>query len=161
MGLIDFGEAAAAAVAAVVFSALSRQAASEFQAWTPKLVECLISRAAARLPEDVRERLREEWASHVAETPGEIGKFVAAFGFSLAAFEVRERKPRRARALRKGDLNAREELEVYVRSKFGRARSERIMERLRANPELAALFDELDKLQRSVFELEARRKAIS
>jgi lipopolysaccharide/colanic/teichoic acid biosynthesis glycosyltransferase len=37
------------------------------------------------LPEEQRERCEEEWLAHVCDTPGEIGKLIAALGFLRAA----------------------------------------------------------------------------
>ena len=59
-------------------AAVSRQLADEFKAWTPRIIESFIRCAIRKLPEDQRERFREEWRSHINETPGEIGKFFIA-----------------------------------------------------------------------------------
>ena len=40
------------------------------------------------LPEDHRERFKEEWQSHLDETPGKLGKLLVALGFLLAAFRI-------------------------------------------------------------------------
>jgi lipopolysaccharide/colanic/teichoic acid biosynthesis glycosyltransferase len=67
---------------------LSRQLADEFKAWTPWVVEGFVKHAVSRLPEDQRKRFGEEWRSHVNAVPGEIGKFIVAFGFLMAARKI-------------------------------------------------------------------------
>jgi hypothetical protein len=66
-------------------TAVSRQLADEFKAWTPRLIKYFIQRAVRQLPESQRERFTEEWQSHVDEIPGEVGKLVVAFGFLRAS----------------------------------------------------------------------------
>jgi hypothetical protein len=41
------------------------------------------------LPQDQRERFREEWLGHVSEIPGDVGKLVVALGFVHAGFGIR------------------------------------------------------------------------
>jgi hypothetical protein len=77
-----------ATAAAILAGALSRQVADEFKAWSPWLTGRLLKCATKRLPENIRDRYGEEWASHVAETPGELGKLVAACGIIFASFRM-------------------------------------------------------------------------
>lgn len=78
--------AALGAVAVTILvGAMSRQASDEFKAWTPWLTRHLLYRAVKKMPLDMAERYNEEWASHIAETPGEVGKLIAAIGFVFAA----------------------------------------------------------------------------
>lgn len=70
---------------AVVFAIIVRQGSDEFKAWTPRLTSKLLGLAIGKLPEEQRARMREEWAAHIEETPGEIGKWVEAAGFFLSA----------------------------------------------------------------------------
>src|ERR1035438_5164942 len=72
-------------VTGILGTALARQFADEFKAWTPWVIDRLVRKAVARLPENQRERFEEEWRSHINEIPGEIGKFVVALGFVSAA----------------------------------------------------------------------------
>jgi hypothetical protein len=72
----------------VVTAALSRLLAYECKAWVPWLTKWIIRRATAGLPEDQRERYKEEWTSHIGETPGDIGKIVTALDFVRAAKRV-------------------------------------------------------------------------
>jgi len=67
---------------------LPRILAEEMAAWSPSVIRRLIKFAVGRLPEHLRERLNEEWQSHVNEVPGQVGKFLAAFGFLFAAYRV-------------------------------------------------------------------------
>jgi hypothetical protein len=68
-----------------ILAVLSILAADEFKAWTPWIIVRLIKRAVQNLPEELRERCEEEWLAHVCDTPGEIGKLIAALGFLHAA----------------------------------------------------------------------------
>src|SRR5690349_10493989 len=72
-------------IGAILSGAFANQVANEFRAWTPTLVDFLISRAARKLPEDQRERYEEEWASYVRDIPGETGKVVSAIGLMFAS----------------------------------------------------------------------------
>jgi hypothetical protein len=75
----------------VVAAALSPVFADEFKAWMPWFTKWLIRRAIGRLPEDQRERYREEWSSDIEETPGDIGKIFKAMGFVQAPIGGRQR----------------------------------------------------------------------
>jgi hypothetical protein len=82
----------------VVTAALSRLLADECKAWVPWLTKWFVRRAAAGLPENQRERYKEEWESHIDEIPGDIGKIVTALGFVMAAkkmsSEMAHKRPR-------------------------------------------------------------------
>lgn len=69
---------------ALIATFLSRLLADEFKAWNPHIVQHLIQYAVSRLPEGQRSRYEEEWASHINEIPGEIGKLFTATGFLFA-----------------------------------------------------------------------------
>lgn len=92
MGLDAIGVSALIGLAAIIGPFISRQAQSEFQDWTPKVVTWLIEHAVQRLPENKRERFREEWAAHLGDTPGEVGKWVVAAGCLLAARRMTPRQ---------------------------------------------------------------------
>src|SRR4051812_40673019 len=81
------------AILGVLGAAFSRQLTDEFKAWTPWLVDRLIRRAVRNLPDSCRERLDEEWRSHVNEIPGQIGQLIVAFGFLTAARKIRGDTP--------------------------------------------------------------------
>lgn len=74
-----------AALAAIFVPVLSRQISDEFKAWTPKLAASLVKRAVRKLPMETKGRYHEEWLSHIAEVPGEVGKLLTAIGFVMAA----------------------------------------------------------------------------
>jgi hypothetical protein len=76
------------ALAGIFATAVSRQFADEFKAWTPRLIRHVIQRAVGRLPENQRQRFTEEWHSHVDEIPGEVGKLFVAFGFLRASSKM-------------------------------------------------------------------------
>jgi hypothetical protein len=78
-------------------AAFSRQLVDEFKAWTPWMIGRLITFAVRRLPKDRRERYYEEWQSHVAEIPGEVGKIFTALSFSFAAFKMNSESRKRAK----------------------------------------------------------------
>ena len=61
---------------------------SEFEAWMPWIAERLRRAALKRLPSTLRERLDEEWASYLDETPGYVGKVWQALGFNFAARRI-------------------------------------------------------------------------
>jgi hypothetical protein len=75
-------------VLGILSTAFSRQLADEFKAWTPWFVRKIVALAVHRLPEDQRGRYSEEWLSHVAEIPGEIGKVVTSIGFYWASVGI-------------------------------------------------------------------------
>jgi hypothetical protein len=75
-------------VLGILATAVSRQLADEFKAWTPRLIKYFIQRAVRQLPESQRKRFTEEWQSHVDEIPGEVGKLIVAFGFLRASSEI-------------------------------------------------------------------------
>jgi hypothetical protein len=72
----------------ILATAVSRQLADEFKAWTPRLIKYFIQRAVRQLPESQRKRFTEEWQSHVDEIPGEVGKLIVAFGFLRASSKM-------------------------------------------------------------------------
>lgn len=89
MGLIEVVLAAVGALLiAVVIGGLGQQAADEFKAWTPRIVQRLIRRASRRLPEALRDRMEEEWSAHAADVPGEVGKIACALGFFAASCRI-------------------------------------------------------------------------
>lgn len=72
----------------VVTAVLGVQLATEFEAWTPWLVERLLRQAVARLPKGEQERFAEEWRAHVNEIPGQVGRVAVALAFVLAACKM-------------------------------------------------------------------------
>jgi hypothetical protein len=67
---------------------MSRLLADEFKAWSPWIVERLIRRAIAKLPDECKERYDEEWRGHLNAIPGELGRLVTAFGLVIAADRI-------------------------------------------------------------------------
>jgi hypothetical protein len=62
---------------------------TEVKGWTPRLAARLIHHACQPLPEgQIRERFLEEWASHVTETPGHLGKLWVAFDATRGAKKI-------------------------------------------------------------------------
>lgn len=74
-----------------VFGAVcSKLLADEFKAWAPSVTAKIIAAAVRKLPTPKRERFSEEWASHVQQVPGDIGKIAAACGCLVAAWKIAE-----------------------------------------------------------------------
>jgi hypothetical protein len=62
---------------------------AEFQSWAPRLAERLVFWAGRLVPAELRPRMIEEWLGHVADIPAPLSKLLVAFGFSIAAVQVR------------------------------------------------------------------------
>lgn len=78
----------ALAVGGLIMAIFNRLAGDEVKAWMPWFTKRLLQIAIERLPEVQRERFSEEWASHVSDVPGEIGKLITAMGCVWAAHEI-------------------------------------------------------------------------
>jgi hypothetical protein len=87
MGLIP---AVIAGAGAIVGAAVVKVIADDAREWTPWVTRRLLDIAVRRLPEGQRERYAEEWAAHLAEVPGVVGKIAVSLQFQIAAFGVRE-----------------------------------------------------------------------
>lgn len=61
---------------------------AEFEAWMPWIAERLRRAALRPLKGALRDRFDEEWAAHLAETPGYVGKVIAAVGFNWASRKI-------------------------------------------------------------------------
>jgi hypothetical protein len=79
-----------------------RLVASEIQDWLPWLARRIIDRTVANLPEQERERYREEWYSHLDECPGRLGKIFHAVGcvYGARAVAVTVNHPAREKVTR-------------------------------------------------------------
>jgi hypothetical protein len=75
-------------------ASVAKLLADEFKAWAPSIVEKIVSFAVRRAPQHLRERLAEEWRSHVNETPGDLGKLCVALGFIWASGKLRNKAER-------------------------------------------------------------------
>jgi hypothetical protein len=91
LGLILTITAGAGAVAG---AAVVKIIADDSKEWTSWLARRLLNIAVRRLPEGRRERYAEEWAAHLAEVPGVIGKLAVSLQFQIAAFRARELEAR-------------------------------------------------------------------
>ena len=87
MGLIP---AIIAGAAAIVSAAVVKVIADDAKEWTPWITRRLLDIAVRRLPNGQRERYAEEWAAHLAEVPGVVGKMAVSVQFRIAAFGARE-----------------------------------------------------------------------
>ncbi len=90
MGLIG---AIKAGLDEILASTVSKVAADEVKAWTPWIASRLTTFAVRRLPEHCRDRYREEWASHLEDIPGNVGKLWVAIGFYTAARKIAAADP--------------------------------------------------------------------
>ena len=61
---------------------------AEFEAWMPWIAERLRRAAIQSLKGPLRDRYDEEWAAHLAETPGHVGKVLTAIGFNWASRQI-------------------------------------------------------------------------
>ena len=83
---------------AILVATFSRLLADDVKAWVPRLADYLIRLAVRRLPVDQRERLAEEWAADVADTPGDLAKLVFACGLICASTKIASDYRRRMRS---------------------------------------------------------------
>lgn len=63
--------------------------ADELKAWAPRIADRIIECAVSYLASSQRDRYREEWCSHVHDTPGDLGKILVAFGVLVAGYRMR------------------------------------------------------------------------
>jgi hypothetical protein len=82
------GKTLALAVGGLLAALLTRILGEEVKSWMPWFTARLLLVATEHLPEEHRERFAEEWASHVNEVPGDIGKIITAVGCIAAAHEM-------------------------------------------------------------------------
>jgi hypothetical protein len=80
--------ALAGSVVAIIVAAAGNQIASEFRAWSPTLVERWIQLAVRRVPEELRERMEEEWRAFINDTPGQLWQLVRAYGLRKGAARI-------------------------------------------------------------------------
>jgi hypothetical protein len=67
-------------VISIVLGVVASLIAAELYAHAPKLASWLIDRAARKLPNELRERYREEWQAHANDLTGHIAKLLHAIG---------------------------------------------------------------------------------
>lgn len=79
--------------AAILGAVLSRIIAEEVRDWLPFVSQKLLTCAVNRLPEDQRERYREEWAADLNMFPGKISQAIRAGGFYFCCSENLRRCP--------------------------------------------------------------------
>lgn len=79
--------------------------ANELYDQAPSFARWLIDRAVMQLPDDQRDRYREEWLAHLDELPGSLGKLCHAFDCSLRAARRVATEQKRSHS----NLNASEE----------------------------------------------------
>lgn len=77
-------------VGAILISVTARIISEDIKEWLPWITHCLIERAVDRLPESERQRLEEEWRSHVNELPGSLTKIYTAYGYLSASRSINE-----------------------------------------------------------------------
>ena len=63
--------------------------ADEVKAWCPAIAKRLTQRAVNKLPEEYRDRLAEEWQSHLNDIPGDFGKVFYAIDLLRASRIIR------------------------------------------------------------------------
>jgi hypothetical protein len=72
----------------ILAAVLNRLSGGALRTWIPWFTQRLLDLAIKRLPEDQGERFGEEWASHINEVPGDVGKIAFAWGCVSAAHEM-------------------------------------------------------------------------
>jgi hypothetical protein len=82
---------------ALISALVSKLLADEFKAWSPWITQHLIRYSISRLPKRQRARYEEEWASHINEVPGDVGKLITAAGFLFAAHRMAGTDGKRAK----------------------------------------------------------------
>src|SRR5215831_1162536 len=82
------GKALVLTVGGILTALLNALFADKFKAWTASFTTRLLDLAVQRLPEDQRERFAEEWASHLNDISGDLGKVLFARGCVSAAHEM-------------------------------------------------------------------------
>jgi len=70
-------------IGSIATATAARLLADEGRSWLPWLSRSVMGHAVATLPHQYRERMREEWARHLGDVPGEIGKLIVAVGFVM------------------------------------------------------------------------------
>jgi len=76
------------AVLTIATTVTVRILAEEITAWASFVTRLITKFSVQRLPEKFRERLQEEWQSHINDIPGNVGKFLLASGFLIAAYRI-------------------------------------------------------------------------
>jgi hypothetical protein len=67
---------------------LSKLVADEIIVLLPLLTDTIVKFAASRVPPYRRERCEEEWASHIADIPGQLRRLLEALGFVRVGYAV-------------------------------------------------------------------------
>ncbi len=75
-------------LAAVLIPIATRLITDDLKEWLPWITRWLVKRAVRRLPEDQRERLEEEWWSHINDCPGDLAKIYVAYGYLAASKSI-------------------------------------------------------------------------
>ena len=72
-------------VGSIIIGASGRLLSDDVKEWLPWITRRLIERAVSRLPENERQKRREEWESDVNEWPGNLAKLYRAWGYLSAS----------------------------------------------------------------------------
>lgn len=72
-------------VGTIIIAVAGRLLSDDVKEWLPWVTRHLVERAVSRLPENEREKRREEWKSDVNEWPGNLAKLYRAWGYLSAA----------------------------------------------------------------------------
>lgn len=88
--------------------------AEEVKAWLPRIFEKIIIFETKLVPKALRERLNEEWQSHLSEIPGNFGRLTAVLGFLFASLALRREYEQRH------DMRLRENEDMEFLEQMGR-----------------------------------------
>ena len=94
---------------AIVIAIVAPLISEDVKDWLSWIPGNLIRRAVSHLPEAERERLEEEWSSHVNDMPGALAKIYVAYGYlsaarSISKFVTSGRNPSFAETLQEATL---------------------------------------------------------
>ncbi|MEP7354457.1 MAG: hypothetical protein ABI824_14620 [Acidobacteriota bacterium] len=75
-------------IASLLIATLGKVLADELKEWLGWLPPKLIIWAAKRFPDDLNERLSEEWLAHCNDLPGNVAKLWHSFGCALSGLRM-------------------------------------------------------------------------
>jgi lipopolysaccharide/colanic/teichoic acid biosynthesis glycosyltransferase len=73
---------------AILVPIIVRITTDDTKDWLQWITRRLVERAVSQLPEDERERRKEEWWSHINEWPGALAKLYVAYGYLYASRSI-------------------------------------------------------------------------
>jgi len=109
------GKALVLSVGGILTAVLNLLFADKLEPWIAWFTTALLDLAVQRLPKSQRERFAEEWASHLNDISGDIGKVLFARGCVSAAHEMASLLTYRSPALNQVLKRSREFVKHFLR----------------------------------------------